>query len=169
MQSLERPSVPHCVLLYARDGSVAGISLVDKADYLWLSQWTWRRSSDGYAVRSEGRGSQKRTVRLHRQINETPPDYVTDHVNGNKLDNRRCNLRTATTRQNNANASDRSRRSRFRGVYWHMTAGKWYAQISRDGKPKHLGLFASEVQAARAYDAAAAATHGDFARLNLAA
>jgi hypothetical protein len=95
-----------------------------------------------------------------------------DHVNGDGLDNRRCNLRVASTVQNAANTASRGGRSRFKGVVWNGRAGKWQAQISVTTaagvrKCKYLGVFEIEEEAAAAYDVVALAQHGEFVRPNL--
>lgn len=94
-----------------------------------------------------------------------------DHQDGDGLNNRRCNLRLAAAQPNRWNSAARDGAvSRFKGVNWHWfrskKSGKWRAQIAVDGRQRHLGLFDSEVDAARAYDAAAVELHGEFARLN---
>lgn len=78
------------------------------------------------------------------------------------------NCRWATREQQMANTRKRcdAATSRFRGVSWCTNVGKWRVQIQTNGKPKHVGLFGNEVDAARAYDAAARCTFGDFASLN---
>lgn len=149
-----------------RAGNVVAFTMIDASDAAWARQWTWRLSRDGYAVRGEVRNGKPRTIRLHRELIGTPPGLVTDHVNGNRLDNRRCNLRAATVSQNNANSADRRRKSRYRGVYWHAKAAKWYAQISVNGHTRHLGLFESQEAAAEAYDLAAQSAWPGFATLN---
>jgi len=152
--------------LFNRKGEVVGYTTLDAQDVAWAGQWTWRLSPDGYAVRSEVRDGKKLTIRLHRELLATPSGLVTDHVNGDRLDNRRSNLRAATVSQNNANSRDRKRKSKYRGVYWHARAAKWCAQISVGGQVKHLGLFKNPEAAAAAYDEAARKTWADFARVN---
>lgn len=127
----------------------------------------WYLSPDGYAVRyARANDGRKSPVYMHRLVTRAPTNRMTDHENGDRLDNRRTNLRLATASQNNANSKDRPRRSRFRGVYWHNPSNKWVAQVSVGGQPRHLGLFANEVKAARAYDRAAYERFGEYASLN---
>lgn len=93
---------------------------------------------------------------------------VVDHKNGDGLDNRGCNLRAAPHGLNAANRcklQTYQTSSRFKGVCRFRS--KWRAYIQDGGKLKHLGLFTEEVEAARAYDVAAFATWGEFARPNL--
>ena len=154
------------VPLQRRDGTVIAHALVEASDYARVAKHVWRRSSDGYAVRSETSNGTKRTVYLHRVVAGTPPGWVTDHINGDRLDNRRANLRTATPAQNAANSRDRPRRSGLRGVYWHGQARRWVSQISVNGRLRHLGLFDDPEDAARAYDVAARDAWGPYARTN---
>lgn len=152
--------------LFNRKGHVVAHTMLDAEDVTWASQWTWRLSSEGYAVRSEVRDGKKVTIQLHRELIGTPTGLVTDHINGNRLDNRKGNLRSATVSQNNANSRDRRRKSKYRGVYWHGRARKWCAQITVNGHARHLGLFESQEAAAEAYDQAAKRAWPGFATLN---
>ena len=155
-----------CLPLERRDGQVVGHTLVDTIDATLLGQWTWRLSSDGYAVRSETKDGAKRTLYLHREVMQAPRGALVDHVNGDRLDSRRANLRLVTPSQNNANSVDRPRHSGYRGVYPHRQAQKWVSQISVNGRLRHLGLFNDPAEAARAYDLAARAQWGPHARTN---
>ena len=95
------------------------------------------------------------------------PAKLLDHANGNRSDNRIENLRIATACENSTNrASAISSTSTHLGVHFRMDCGLWRAQISKSGKRIHLGLFDSEIAAARAYNEAAIRLHGQFARLN---
>lgn len=90
-----------------------------------------------------------------------------DHRNGNGLDNQRANLRQATSPQNAANKRPGiGFTSVYKGVSWNVRSDKWRAQIWTGGKSYWLGLYAVEEDAARAYDAAALAAWGEFARTN---
>lgn len=139
-------------------------ALVDDDDYEWLSQRKWC-SSKGYAVRYDGQ--RRKMLPMHREILNAPDGMDVDHINGDRLDNRRANLRVCPHRQNIRNQKPRvGGTSRYKGVYWCSTYRKWRVQIMSDKKRIHVGAFDDEEQAARAYDVAALEHHGEFARLN---
>lgn len=108
---------------------------------------------------------------MHRLILDAPADLFVDHINGNGLDNRRCNLRLCTNSQNQQNrrAPKHAPLSEFKGVTWHRSAAKWQAQIKLHGRNIYLGLYESEIEAARAYASAAERHFGEFAFTNLEA
>lgn len=95
------------------------------------------------------------------------PTVEIDHINRDKLDNRLCNLREASRSQNNANIGlPAHNTSGFKGVSYFKQTGKWTAYITRDGKRRHLGTYTTAEAAAAAYDQAAIALFGRFARTN---
>jgi len=63
-------------------------AIVDAADYEWLSRYRWFLCGAGYAARH----APGKTILMHREIMQAPAGMVVDHINGNRLDNRRCNL-----------------------------------------------------------------------------
>jgi HNH endonuclease len=137
-------------------------ALVDAADYQWLSQYNWR-FYNGYAARQERR----KTIYMHRQITHPPKGMIVDHINRNKADNRRANLRTCTRRQNILNQPSKTTSiSRFKGVEYRKGSKKCHARIRVKGKRIWLGTFTDELEAARAYDHAAVKHFGPFAHLN---
>ena len=93
---------------------------------------------------------------------------VVDHINRNSLDNRRANLRLATHDENARNRVKINKKcsSIYKGVCWNKHHKKWQGQIQVQRKSMHLGYFDDELDAARAYDAAAEKYHGEFACLN---
>ncbi len=132
-------------------------------------QSNWCLMGNGYPsftrYHEGGGGESRETVRLHDLLMPGAP--MVDHINGDKLDNRRRNLRICGPHENNANrASVSGTSSRFKGVTWDKSREKWMAAIAAYGKSKTLGRFDSEEEAARAYDSAAKAAYGEFARLN---
>jgi hypothetical protein len=150
------------------------IALVDPGDqerlarYKWFAHYAPKRGIF-YAARNAKIGNKKTIVWMHREVLGVSDRHIdVDHRNRETLDNRRCNLRTASRSQNKANAGlTISNKSGFKGVSWHSQTGKWIAMIHPGGKSKYLGLFADKAEAARAYDAAAIREFGDFAKLNL--
>jgi hypothetical protein len=141
-------------------------AIVDAADYQWLSRYKWhalcsRKKRTFYAARNVGR----RAVLMHRVIMKPPKGMVVDHINGNGLDNRRCNLRICTPAENTRNAPKRpGTRSRFIGVY--PRGDKWRVAVTCNGEAHLLGPFDDEVEAAQARDRLARKLHGKYARLN---
>jgi len=103
-------------------------------------------------------------VYMHRMIMRPRKSYVVDHIDGNGLNNRRCNLRVCTRAQNQANARPRGGASQFIGVYRHRD--RWLARATRRGKCYHVGIFKDEVEAAKARDRKAYELHGEYAYLN---
>lgn len=138
-------------------------TLVDDEDYEFLSQWEWSLSTWGYASRHKA----GRVIFMHRVIMNTPKDMFTDHINRNKLDNQRKNLRICTKSQNNSNSKMRStNKSGYKGVSWDKKSRRWRAQIRREGKTTTIGWFDYPADAARVYDSAALEIYGEFAHLN---
>lgn len=172
---MSAPEIPAGARAIQLHGKIAAgrIALVDAEDFALVSQYRWTvheseragRSSGPYAVAKVGPASKRRAVYLHRLI--TGWDR-TDHENHNGLDNRRSNLREATRSQNGANQFKRQGcSSPFKGVYRPRGRRVWIAQIAVEGGGvRVLGAFSDEIEAARAYDRAAVATWGEFARAN---
>lgn len=147
-------------------------AIIDAADVPLVGGWLWHadvkhhpdgRVSAVYAARSR-RGSQGKVL-MHRLIANTPDGMETDHEDADGLNNRRKNLRNATTSQNQAN----SRRpinntSGGKGVYLHRATGRWMARISANGQRHYLGLFDRISDACAAYAEASARLHGEFGR-----
>lgn len=149
-----------------------GFALVDDTDFEFLSQWKWT-VRNGYSARTVylggGRKNQKsKHIYMHSLLNETPNGMETDHINRNKLDNRRENLRTTTRQQNSCNrVLQDNNTSGFRGVSWNRQRNKWMSQIKAFRKNYYLGLYSNKNDAARAYDKAALNLFGEFSKLNI--
>ncbi|MGM0904246.1 MAG: HNH endonuclease [Bacillota bacterium] len=138
-------------------------ALVDEEEYEELSKYRWNANQCGYAIRSTRKNGVPSGVLMHRQILGVPAGLVTDHINGNRLDNRRINLRIATRAENNRNTpSQKGSTSKYKGVMWDAKKSKWLARL-RGG---HLGYFESQKEAAKVYDYFANRKYGEYAYLN---
>ncbi len=142
---------------------------VDDSDWECLSVYNWQ-CSHGYASRMTSRPN-RTCLRMHRLILDCKPSEHVDHIDGDKLNNQRDNLRIATRSQNLANMSKHrdALHSRFKGVTYdrHRTNGRpWFVRGNANNKSHHVGYFSSEIEAAAAYNEWAIATHGRFARVN---
>jgi hypothetical protein len=143
-------------------------AIVDAEDYGWLSRYKWHAQSAGrsgtfYAARNRPGGG---LALMHRMIMRPPRGMVVDHINGNGLDNRRCNLRICTRAQNARNGPKRAG-SKFRFVGVYPRGDKWQACVTCNGKDHYLGPFDDEVAAAKARDRLASKLFGEYAWLNL--
>lgn len=135
---------------------------VDEADFESVSRHSWC-FDQGYAwAKIDGRKES-----LHAYLMRPCAGMQVDHINQNGLDNRRCNLRVVEQRDNCWNREGvPGSTSSFKGVSWDRRRLKWVATIRIRGRNKNLGRFESEVEAARAYDAAALKHSPDTAYLN---
>lgn len=105
--------------------------------------------------------------RLHRGIMNAKPNEIVDHVNGDRLDNRKSNLRLCTNAENSRNANiSKNNTSGYKGVSWDKSRNLWHAQIMVDKRTIHIGRFGDKLEAAKAYNKAAVKYHGEFALLN---
>lgn len=164
---------------YRLDGDVAYIdvgtprhpnaeAIIDVADLPLVidgrGKWGAEQGRSGviYAKRS-------RDTRMHRRILGLPPGHypTVDHRNHDGLDNRRLNFRLTDHGTNRANGRRNSKDKPYKGVFLMKKSGRYRAMIQTDGKLRHLGCFATEEDAAVAYNQAAMLRFGDAAMLNL--
>ena len=140
--------------------------LIDKEDYPLVSKYGWMLHSGGYIYGYIP--STKKLVYLHRFLKDAPKGKMVDHINRNKLDNRKSNLRLVTRSQNMYNSiGKKKRRSKYKGVYFSENRKKWIAQINvSKNKMKYLGGYTAQEEAALAYNNAAKSICGEYVLLN---
>lgn len=139
---------------YCLRDCIAGITnntgmefLIDYNDYSIICRYTWNQDDKGYIYTND----KNKQIYLHRLIlNLSQKNTMVDHINHNKLDNRRDNLRIVTNSQNQMNRDKPcNNTSGVKGVYWHKNQQKWQANIQINGTLYYLGLFDKKEDAIR--------------------
>ncbi len=144
-------------------------AIIDIEDYEKVSAHKWsacyEKGNQSFYARTNIKVGEKIIIeRLHRLILSAKKGEIVDHINGDTLDNRRCNLRFASAAENIRNSRRRiTNTSGFKGVYWNTQARKWQADIRVLGKKIYLGRYDDPKEAHEAYCAAALKYHKEFA------
>jgi len=144
------------------------VTLVDDSDFYTLSQYNWCAYKDCrnfYVVgRLRIRGNRK-MVKMHHIIMGYPaPGFVSDHRDGNGLNNQRYNLRFLTHRESCLNRKHTSRISKYPGVIWMEKNKKWASQLWINKEHKYLGSYFTEEDAFNAYMAVVRKTNPQFGK-----
>ena len=142
------------------------VAVVDDEDYEILSQYRWRLSMKGYAERTGIKKGEtaRSTILMHREILKARHGMWVDHINRDKLDNKKKNLQLVTPSQNRMNSVGRT--NTLKGVSWNKTKKNWLASIRLEGRTIYLGSFSNQKDAALTYDKAAKKLFGKYAKLN---
>jgi hypothetical protein len=142
-------------------------AVVDEDDYERISKNRWHYTSKGYARRNNN--ATKQAIMMHREVMKIRRGRMqVDHINGDKLDNRKANLRLCTNQQNSFNRKNETGKLKYRGVYMFKNRNKKFcARIRIDGRTLSKGMYHTIEEAARQYNVMAKKYHGEFARLNL--
>jgi len=143
--------------------SNGGYALIDKEDSELVVGYTWSKQTLGYiqayVIGSASGGGKAKMIYLHRLLTDFPKEMVVDHINHDRSDNRRKNLRIVTHQQNLWN------RKSSNGVYWDKSVEIWKAKLKVDGKEHYLGA-SKDKQKAIAFRRAGEKKHfGDFANI----
>lgn len=142
-------------------------AIVDSDDYDYLNNWKWSYVAAGYAIRGQQRNNKIKYYLMHRVILKAKDNQEVDHINGNRLDNRKENLRFVSRQQNQWNRTKSlNKSSKYKGVNFHKKSNKWMARIRLNNKEIYLGIFKQEKDAARAYNKKAIELFGEYAKLN---
>lgn len=138
---------------------------IDHTDYSKVAKHKWVTNAAGYFVASLGRKDNH--IFLHRLVMAPENGMYVDHIDGNKGNCRRSNLRFCTYAENNRNMKISKRNSSgYKGVHWASDRRKWRAEITVNGKHIRLGSYDSIDEAAEVYDKAATFYFGEFAKTN---
>ena len=148
-------------------------AIVDNNDFDYLNQYKWhaafdKRSGKYYCIRSQYNKITKKddTIRMHRLIMNCPKGLQIDHINHNRLDNRKNNLRIVNNSQNQMNRKiNKNKTSKYKGVYL-FCKNKWRVIAAFNKKKYHLGLFDNEIDAAKKYNEFAIKYFKEYAYLN---
>ena len=140
------------------------VALVDDSDYQEINAHKWHAHFTGWSWYA-GTRIDKKTIGMHSLITGFTK---TDHIDGDGLNNKRNNLRYATTAQNAWNRKKQKTKStsQFKGVWWNKEKENWQSAIRFFGKRIFIGGFDSEIEAAEHYDAMAKKLFGAFAKTN---
>jgi hypothetical protein len=149
--------------------------LIDDDDYDLIKNYTWypkydKKLNGFYACTNIRIDKNKYTLAtMSRILLPVQPGQITDHINHNTLDNRRCNIRICTKAENNRNKRKHKNglTSQYKGVYKITGKEKFGVSIYIDGKQKRISQHRSERMAALQYNRAAKKYYGEFASLNI--
>ena len=127
-------------------------ALVDNDDFPRLSNHSWHTDRSGYVKRMHNYKDKSSSIYMHRVILGASKGKEVDHINRNKLDNRKHNLRFCTHSQNMMNLNvQSSSKSGCRGVTWRKDMNMWRVRFIKDKKVYHLGNFFSVKEAKKAW------------------
>lgn len=129
------------------------ICIFDIEDYDKIKEYHWHKNSGGYAVSNIKKDGKWITVQMHRLIMNVSDDIEVDHIHGNKLDNRKSELRVITQANNKKNKSKyKNNTSGYKGVSWKKDNQKWVANIQCNGQFLYLGSFDTAYEAHICYE-----------------
>lgn len=112
---------------------------------------SWYCDKDGYLVSSYYFNGERRFIRFHRIVMNATPEQVVDHINRNKADNRKANLRCCKRAENDRNRNLYiTNTSGVSGVYFDKQRNKWVASITLERQKIYIGRFAVKEDAIRA-------------------
>ena len=143
------------------------VAIVDDDLFEYLNQFKWHIASGRYAATNMKINGKSKSIYLHRFIMNVSKDMQVDHIDNDKLNNLKTNLRICTHSQNMINRPVyNNSKSKFKGVIFYEKLKKYIARIKFKNKEYYLGVYTNPIDAARAYNDAALKYHGEFAHIN---
>lgn len=139
---------------------------VDEADFAEVSKYKWYLNNRGYPTHAFWIDGKSKNISLHRFLLGSKEGKVCDHINRDKLDNQRSNLRFVTNGENMWNRGNRNKKSGYFGVYWRKDSKKWYARLIKNRVEVYFEGFRTALEAAHAYDREAIKHRGELTHLN---
>lgn len=138
-----------------------GFALVDPEDYDRLIVYRWHKNDRGYARRTYDKG---KCMYMHHAVLPRKKGFLNDHINGDKLDNRLCNLRYVNYSQSNSNRKMlKNNKSGYKGVYFDKNNNKWVSQLYFE-KKRYFDYHDNMREALLAYNEKSKMIHKEFAR-----
>lgn len=135
-------------------------TIVDDEDYERVKNYSWSITANGYVVSDKNINGKRKNILIHRIIMVVNDSKIcVDHINHDKLDNRKENLRICTKAENCRNKLSKKE---FKGAVYDGKRKVWRVWCSH----KYYGSYATQIEAAKAYDLAAIELHGEFALTN---
>lgn len=125
------------------------IVIIDEEDGPRVTKRRWQLSAAGYAITQFQVNGKSRTVSMHRFVMNAQHGMAVDHINGNRLDNRKLNLRVITNAENcqNLHGARSDSSTGIRGVFWSKKERRYRVRIWVRGKPISCGYFATLAEA----------------------
>jgi hypothetical protein len=157
-----------------RAGAIVAWALVSPEDHEQLSRYRWRPSHTGYATCQIWLSGKPTNKKMHRAV--MFPGYMggpntgrvgideVDHINGDRLDNRRENLRLANRSQNQWNSIKKPGNNPAKGVYRRVGRSRFEARVTVNRRVLYLGDYATAEEAAAVVAEARIRLHGEYAR-----
>lgn len=142
------------------------VAIVDDEDYERLSMHSWHSTEKGYAATTVYADGKRISVRMHRMLMGlgSGDSRQVDHINGNRADNRRSNLRICTASENSRNrALTTANKSGIKGVYFYKPQNKWRGEVEVEGSVFMVGTFNTPEEARDAVRKKRIELHGEFA------
>lgn len=140
---------------------------IDAEDVEFCKGFSYSVNGAGYLQATKLATGKNKQIFLHRVLLNIPEGLEADHINGDRSDNRRSNLRIVDAARNMQNRrKKKNTASSYKGVYLNRARNNWHTYISLNGKRLYGGAFKTDKEAAKRYDELATKYFGEYARIN---